>query len=235
MSNDKKHLGQNFLISNQIINFIIEEANIQSDDVVLEIGSGRGILLPLLCKKAKKVISVELDTRLYGFIKSNFSDLNNLIVKNEDGFRHDDYEFTVFISNLPYYKSKSAIEWLSRQHFSHGVVMVQKEFANKILYKYTPISILANYSFDLHSVMQVKRTNFFPVPNVDSTLIKFTKRKTLSKDTIKLINKIFLHKKTVRYIAKKYNIEFNTNTKNEFNRLQNNEIIEIVQEISKFL
>jgi len=235
LSNDKKHLGQNFLISNQTINFIIESANIKRDDVVLEIGSGRGILLPLLCKKAKKVIAVELDTQLYNFIKSNFSDLNNLIVKNEDGFKHNDYDFTIFVSNLPYYKSKSAIEWLSCQNFSHGVMMIQKEFADKILYGRKAISILANYSFDLHSVLQVKRANFFPRPNVDSTLIKFTQRKILSKDIIKSINKIFSNKKIIQYIAKKYNIKLGINTKNEFNYLHNNEIIEIAQEINKFL
>ena len=235
MSNGKNNFGQNFLISNQIINFIIEEAQIKNDDVVLEIGSGRGILLPLLCKHAKKVIAVEIDTQLCDFIKSKFSNLNNLTVKNEDGFDHD-YKFTVFVSNLPYYKSKSTFEWLSKQHFSHGVIMLQKEFAHKILYECTAISILANYSFYLHHVINVNRVNFFPIPNVDSTLIKLTKKKTLSNDIIKSIHKIFLHKKAIRYmVSKKYNLTSNINIKNYFNHLQNNEIIEIAQEIQKFL
>lgn len=232
MSKDKTRYGQNFLVSNYVIRSILKAANIKSSDVVLEIGSGRGVLLPLLCQKAKKVISIELDKKLYSFVKLNFSNIDNLILKNEDGFKKT-YTFTVFVSNLPYYRSKIAFEWLSQQKFSRGVIMLQKEFVDKILHKLTATSVLVHHAFDINPLINVDRTNFFPIPNVNSVLIKLVQKRSLSINTISSINSFFLNQKLVRNIFRKYNIKYVT-AKNKLNDFQNNKIVEIAKK-TRFL
>ena len=95
----RKKLGQHFLNSNSIAEKIIAEANVTSNDVVYEIGTGLGILTPLLCKNAKKVISIDTDRQLVNNAMENFSKIKNLELKHGDGFKTKD-KFTVFVSNL---------------------------------------------------------------------------------------------------------------------------------------
>ena len=105
----RKQLGQHFLNSNSIAKSIVSEAKITKDDIVFELGTGLGILTPLLCEKANKVISVDVDEKLVRNAKSTFSNIDNLILKSGDGFKKKD-SFSIFVSNLPYSKSKDAIE-----------------------------------------------------------------------------------------------------------------------------
>ena len=120
----RKSLGQHFLTSNSIAKFIVSNADITKQDVVYELGTGQGILTPLLCSEAQKVISADIDDDLIEDAKSKFSNLDNLVLKSGDGLKIQD-EFSIFVSNIPYSKSKDAIEWLAQKNFSHGVIMVQ--------------------------------------------------------------------------------------------------------------
>ena len=86
----RKQLGQHFLNSNSIAKSIVSEAKITKDDIVFELGTGLGILTPLLCEKANKVISVDVDEKLVRNAKSAFSDIENLILKSGDGFKKKD-------------------------------------------------------------------------------------------------------------------------------------------------
>ena len=170
----RKLLGQHFLNSKSIAEFIVNESQISKTDVVFEIGTGRGILTPLLCKKAQRVISVDADERLIRRAKSEFSNLHNLLLESGDGFKKK-YDFTVFVSNLPYSRSKDAIEWLAQNSFSHGVIMVQKEFAEKLLAQSKnrrAISIIATYAFDITKISDVGKNNFSPPPKIDSVILK---------------------------------------------------------------
>src|SRR3990172_2568384 len=130
----RRRLGQHFLHSQSVAKKIVEAAGITKKDVVLEIGTGRGILVPLLCEKAGKVISIESDSFLYDLAREKFSDITNLTLLHGDGFKTEE-KFTIFVSNLPYSKSRDAVEWLGRKKFRRAVVMVQKEFAEKIAEK----------------------------------------------------------------------------------------------------
>ena len=116
----------------------------------LRLETGKGFLTSLLCSKASKVISVDADEQLIVDAKSKLSQFENLVLKSGDGFKKKD-SFTIFVSNLPYSRSKDAIEWLAQTSFSHGVVMVQKEFAEKLVTKNSKdrkaISIIAEYCF----------------------------------------------------------------------------------------
>ena len=207
----RKKLGQHFLNSNSIAQLIVSEAKITKNDVVFELGMGLGILTPLLCKKAKNVISIDVDENLIRNAKSAFSDIDNLIIKSGDGFKKKD-SFSIFVSNLPYSRSKDAIEWLAQNSFSHGVIMVQKEFAEKLLVKSTKqrkaITIVANYAFDITILANVGNHNFSPPPKIDSVILKIIQKNTMKKDLIQTINKIFSYRrKTVKNILKQFNKE----------------------------
>ena len=162
----RKLLGQHFLNSKSIAEFIVKEARISKTDVVFEIGTGLGILTSLLCKNAQKVISIDTDRNLIKKAKSELTQFDNLVLKAGDGFKQKD-EFSIFVSNLPYSKSKDAIEWLAQNSFSHGVIMVQKEFAEKLVAtskNRRAISIIATYTLDIKKISDVGKNNFSPSP-----------------------------------------------------------------------
>jgi len=207
----RKRLGQHFLTSNSIAKSIVSEAKITKNDIVFEIGTGQGILTPLLCQKSNKVISVDMDEELIRNAKSKFSDIDNLVLKSGDGFKKKD-DFSIFVSNLPYSRSKDAIEWLAQTSFSHGVIMVQKEFADKLLATSSKqrkaISIIATSAFEITAILKVGKNNFSPPPKIDSTVLKIIKKNNLSKELIQTINKIFSYRrKTVKNILKQFNKE----------------------------
>ena len=100
----RKQLGQHFLNSITIAKSIVSDAQISKNDIVYEVGTGLGILTPLLCEKSQKVISIDLDENLIRNAKIKFNDIENLVLKSGDGFKNQD-PFTIFVSNLPYSKS----------------------------------------------------------------------------------------------------------------------------------
>ena len=228
----RKQLGQHFLNSNSIAQSIVSEAKITKKDIVFELGTGLGILTPLLCKKANKVISVDVDEKLVRNAKSAFSDIDNLTLKSGDGFKKKD-SFSIFVSNLPYSKSKEAIEWLAQTSFSHGVIMVQKEFADKLLAKSSKrraISIIANHAFEITKISKVGKNNFSPPPKVDSVVLKIIQKNTIKKDLIQTINKIFSYRrKTVKNILKQFNKE--TVIDKRVDDLSGDEIINLANQI----
>lgn len=231
----RKRLGQHFLTSNTIAKSIVSEANISKNDVVFELGTGLGILTPLLCENAKKVISIDTDKELYEKAKSHFSHIDNLAIEFGDGFKRQDV-FSIFVSNLPYSKSKEAIEWLAITPFSHGVIMVQKEFAEKLLTKSAKcrrsISIIANYAFEIEKFLDVGQKNFSPPPNVESVVLKITKKQSVEKDLIHVVNKMFSYRrKTIQNIFKQFGKE--TVIVKRLDDLSGDEIIDLAKQILK--
>ena len=229
----RKLLGQHFLNSQTIAKSIITEAKITKKDIVFELGTGLGILTPLLCEKAHKVISVDADEKLIRSAKSKFSDIDNLVLKSGDGFKEQD-TFSIFVSNLPYSRSRDAIEWLAQSSFSHGVIMVQKEFAEKLLVKSSKkrkaITITANHAFEISTVLKVGKNNFSPPPEIDSVILKIIKKNTMSKELIQTINKIFSYRrKTVKNILKQFHKE--TLMDKRVDDLSGEEIINLANQI----
>ena len=230
----RKLLGQHFLNSKSIAEFIVKEARISETDVVFEIGTGLGILTPLLCENAHKVISVDADENLIKKAKSKFSEFDNLVLKSGDGFKKRDI-FSIFVSNLPYSKSKDAIEWLAENSFSHGVIMVQKEFAEKLLAtskNRRAISIIATHAFDIEKISDVGKNNFFPPPKVDSVILKISKKTTMDKKLILTINDIFSYRrKTVKNILKQFDKQ--STIEKRIDDLSGDEIINLAKQILK--
>ena len=229
----RKKLGQHFLNSSAIAQSIVSEARISKKDTVFELGTGLGVLTPLLCEKAQKVISVDADEQLIKQAKSQFSGIDNLVLKSEDGFKNRD-SFSIFVSNLPYSRSKDAIEWLAQTSFSHAVIMVQKEFAEKLLAKKAKdrkaVSVIANHCFDISIAFKVGKNNFSPPPKIDSVVLKITQKTTLDKSIIQTINKIFSYRrKTVKNILKQFGKESKIDTR--IDDLLGDEIIDLAKQI----
>ena len=229
--NRRKNLGQHFLQSETIAKSIVSNANITRNDVVLEIGTGYGILIPYLCKNAKQVFSIENDQNLHLFAKSNFDDYPNLVLEYGDGF-NSSHSFSVFVSNLPYSKSRFALEWLLQKKFSRAVIMVQKEFSEKLISsgEHKAISVLANYGFRIKFLMNVKNSNFSPIPKVDSVVILLEQNKIVPKILISTVNRIFSYRrKTIQTILKQFGL--NSTSKKRLDELSGGEIIKIAQKI----
>ena len=228
----RKLLGQHFLNSKSIAEFIVKEARISKTDVVFEIGTGLGILTPLLCKNAQKVISIDADENLIKKAKSKFTRFNNLILKSGDGFKQKD-EFSIFVSNLPYSKSRAAIEWLAQNSFSHGVIMVQKEFAEKLIAtskNRRAISIIATHAFDIEKISNIGKNNFSPPPKVDSVILKISKKTIMDKNLVSTINDIFSYRrKTVKNILKQFNKQ--STIEKRVDDLSGDEIVNLAKQI----
>jgi 16S rRNA (adenine1518-N6/adenine1519-N6)-dimethyltransferase len=186
-----------------------------------------------LCEQAKKVISVDADEKLIRSAKSKFSKIDNLVLRSGDGFKQNDV-FSIFVSNLPYSRSKDAIEWLAQSTFSHGVIMVQKEFAEKLLAKSSKnrkaVSIIATYAFEISIVSKVGKNNFSPPPKVDSVILKIIQKNSMNEEIIQIINKIFSYRrKTVKNILKQFNKK--TLMDKRIDDLSGDEIINLAKQI----
>lgn len=228
--NKRKKLGQHFLVSQSIAQKIVHAANITDEDTVLEIGTGRGILTPILCKNAKKVISIDVDRTLYEQAREKFS-FDNLELLCGDGFKTEK-RFSILVSNLPYSKSKSAIQWLCQKKLCHAVIMIQKEFSEKLFAQRHAVAIIANYCFEIKEIIKVGKNNFMPAPKIDSVVIKLVQKHTLSYDVIKTVNLLFSHRrKTLANILKKYDIT--SDSKQRLDDLESEEIIKIAKQICK--
>ena len=233
---NKRHsLGQHFLISSQVAHSIVDLVGIKRGDVILEVGTGKGILTPHLCARAKKVISIEKDPGLYREAKKAFGGVKNLALEQGDAFERDGVEFDVFVSNLPYSESRNAIEWLAQRRFSHAVVMVQKEFAQKLFSKgggcRRAVTVIASYCMDMEELMDVTKTSFQPPPKVDSVVLSLKQKRTLSKDLIAAVNTLFsFRRKTIRNIARKFGLVVDSDKR--IDDLSDSEIIDLARKIA---
>ena len=183
-----KSLGQNFLINENILDKIIESANICSDDVVLEIGTGIGTLTQRLCENAKKVIAVEIDKNLIPILNETLSDYYNITIINKDILKTDINEELKNLSvnqkikvvaNLPYYITTPIIMKVleDKVNVDCMVLMLQKEVADRMnatpsTKDYGSLSIAVQYYCDTDIVCRVPKSSFIPEPNVDSLVLK---------------------------------------------------------------
>jgi 16S rRNA (adenine1518-N6/adenine1519-N6)-dimethyltransferase len=187
------------LVDRRILAKILSAAYIGKDEIVLEAGTGQGILTAELCKYAKQVISYEIDINLYRKVKEQqlLSRFKNLQLVNADLFKtKDPHSFDVFVSNLPYSRSRDAIEWLSTQKFDRAILMVQEEFADKLAARpdsknYRAISALAAHCFAIEKLFKVRRESFDPKPNVESSIIRIIPVNTITREVVRNINLLF--------------------------------------------
>ena len=186
----KKSLGQNFLIDKKMINLITEVGDINSKDIVLEVGPGTGNLTEkILEKKPKDFILIEKDKRLVDLLKQKYG--NKINIFNEDilKFSYKNYydKKLVIFGNLPYNISTQILaKWIKIQNLDkfckRFVLMFQKEVADRIIAKtntknYGRLSIFANWKMNIEKIIDIEPISFKPAPKVKSTLLMFTPKK----------------------------------------------------------
>ena len=192
----KKRLGQNFLVDGEVIQDIIEFANISPDDTIVEIGPGVGFVTEQLIKYAKKVIVIELDEEAVRELKK--LDAPNLEIIHNDVLKTDlstltEGEFKV-VANIPYYITSPIIAHLlgeiddlnnkNRNKIKDIILMVQEEVARRMVAdensenkQYGLLTILSQFWADVEILRIVGRKCFYPAPKVTSALVKLDVRK----------------------------------------------------------
>ena len=191
-----KKLGQNFVVDANTCRKIVKLADVGNKDIALEIGPGLGSLTLALLESAKQVVAVEIDDRLakqlpLTALEHGFSE-KTLITLNQDamGLKKLPIKPNVLVANLPYNISVPVL-LNTLEHFpaiTRGVVMVQSEVAHRLAAKpdnkdYGSPTVKANWWSSLHLAGSVGRSVFWPVPNVDSSLVRFDRHEPLGSES----------------------------------------------------
>ena len=190
----KKRLGQNFLVSKEIIDEILK--NVSSEDNILEIGAGAGFVTEKLVLKAKKVIAVEIDENACNLLLNNLARYKNFTLIHNDILKTDISELfekgqrIKIVANIPYYITTPILVHLlgeideinhkTRSAINEIILMVQYEVAKRIVAdensknkEYGLLSILSNFWAETEIIKKVSKKCFYPSPKVDSALVKF--------------------------------------------------------------
>jgi 16S rRNA (adenine1518-N6/adenine1519-N6)-dimethyltransferase len=193
-----KSLGQNFVIDSNTCQKIVRLAGITSSDHVVEIGPGLGSLTLALLQASDKVTAIEIDKRLADQLeittKSHGASLKDLVIINADAMEVDEIAGRPdkLVANLPYNISVPVLlTFLEKfESITSGIVMVQSEVAERLAAKpgskiYGVPSAKAAWWADLQLADSVSRSIFWPVPKVDSSLVKFTRHEPLGDETLR--------------------------------------------------
>lgn len=181
----KKKFGQNFLRDKNLLMKIVRESNI-ANQFVIEVGPGQGALTTFLASSAKKVIAYEIDETLKPILNELENQYDNLSVIYQDFL---DADLSIYsedlhvVANVPYYITTPILfKLLETKNIKTASLMIQKEVCERLLAvpnskQYNALSIILQYHAEASKMMDVKRHMFFPVPNVDSAVIRIVKRK----------------------------------------------------------
>ena len=224
----KKSLGQNFLTDRDVLETIVNTAEI-TNKTILEIGPGTGNLTSFILKKnPKKVFVIEKDNDLAENLNNIFA--NQLTIINDDVLNIDENllfkdRVTVF-GNLPYNISTEILsKWIVNLKdnfwFDHLILMFQKEVADRIVAKfntsaYGRLSILSNWKLDVKKICDIKPESFSPRPKIDSSLLFFSPKKNFykikdPKNLEKITRVFFSHRR--KMLKKPFNQLFNGDQK----------------------
>jgi len=177
----RKSLAQNFITKYRLVDSLLTESSINSNDIVYEIGPGTGMLTKALAKKAKKVIAIEKDHDLYMRLKKKFEHDHNIILHNVDflRFRIRDSRYKVY-ANIPFNITSAVMRKFAYAESPprEAYLIMQEEAAEKFsgMPKTTQFSVLAKPWFRLRVIKSFRRTDFSPVPKVDVVMLHMEKR-----------------------------------------------------------
>ncbi|MFH2033598.1 MAG: 16S rRNA (adenine(1518)-N(6)/adenine(1519)-N(6))-dimethyltransferase RsmA [Candidatus Margulisiibacteriota bacterium] len=193
----KKRLGQHFLVDPMVLERIIEAAELNKDDVVLEIGTGLGILTAELAKRAKKVVSVDVDQDMIDISRQVLKDFDNVELIRADVLKYLDrrgvlqYAPKKIIGNLPYYITAPIIEKIfclpkgddDHPRLLRAVLMLQKEVAQRMAAnpgskQYGSFSVFVQFHAEVELLSLVSKSSFIPWPEVSSAIVVLSPHKT---------------------------------------------------------
>ena len=178
----RKRLGQNFLIDNDLLQKLPFYASVNDADVVLEVGAGLGFLTRLLAQKCRKVVAVEIDSRLVRILKEQFHDVQNVELIEGDVLEVSIPPFNKVVSTPPYSISSLLLFWLLERKFDCAVLAFQKEFAERLNASvdskdYSRLTVSTYYRADVELLDYVPKELFYPPPDVDSIVVRLKPRK----------------------------------------------------------
>lgn len=183
----KKRLGQNFLKSKDAIERIIDIINPQPGQTIVEVGSGRGALTLPLAESGARIIGVEFDRDLTGYLDKLLRKHDNVTILNQDFLDYDPAEaaceqFTL-VGNLPYNISSPVVEWAVRHHdrIPMACLMMQKEVGERLGSSpgkkgWSPAAIFTQLYFEIEVCFSIGPTDFHPRPQVASSVIRLTRK-----------------------------------------------------------
>jgi len=172
----KKRLGQHFVVNSDILQRLVSCASLTEDDVVLEVGAGLGFLTQLLSSKCKKVVAVEVDSKIVKILKAQLPDMPNVDLIEGDALKVSLPPFNKVVSAPPYSISSPLLFRLLERKFDWAVLILQKEFAERLAASvgskdYGRLTVTIYYRADVELLDYVPRTMFYPPPNVDSMMV----------------------------------------------------------------
>jgi 16S rRNA (adenine1518-N6/adenine1519-N6)-dimethyltransferase len=182
----KKRLGQHFLVDRNILNKVIWAAQVEKEDTVLEVGPGLGEMTIALARQAKRVIAIEIDSKLVAILNEKMKNYPNVEVVKSDILKVDFNQFLKkeghpikVVANLPYQVSTQLLFRFieSKETFSTFTLMLQKEVAERMVAppggkEYGPLSIFIQMFLDVSIRFFIKPSAFFPPPKVESAVIQ---------------------------------------------------------------
>ena len=248
----KKNLGQNFLQDEKILQKIVESVMCTEDDCIVEIGPGHGALTKYLVKYNCPVIAFEIDKEVKPVLdrikapnlRVVYEDFMKVNVKK---YLPDNYKNLYIIANIPYYITTPILEKIIAENLNEKTctLMVQKEVADRFSAKpgskdYGSISVYLDYYYQVKKLFEVPRKAFYPVPNVDSAIIKLARKDKRDladeKNFFKFVKSAFQFKrKNLRNNLKNYDLEkinsvlvkYNHNLQNRAEEISLKEFLDI--------
>ncbi|MBI3860178.1 MAG: hypothetical protein HY296_08125 [Thaumarchaeota archaeon] len=190
----RQRLGQHYLVDEDVVRRMIAEAGIRAEERVLEVGTGKGALTVELAEVSSRLEGYEIDP-------SNFRDTaarvsgGNVTIRMGDAF-NSKRKFDVIVSSLPYSVSAKFVGWLSQTRYRRGVVLLQKDFVEKVTSEpgsrdYRAVSAIAQMSTEFKLLAVVPRAAFDPPPKVDSVMVSVAPRKLMSAEQVAWVRKLF--------------------------------------------
>lgn len=187
----KKSLGQNFLRNDTIIHNIVSLFDVEKNDLIIEIGPGMGALTEKLTQLPSSLICIEIDQDMRPFLEKYESDKCHIIYEDilktnlKELINNRQYNNLYIIGNLPYYITSPIITYLinSNIDIQEMIFMVQNEVADRFCARpghkeFGYITLFINYFFDVQKRLFVGKENFYPIPKVDSAVIKLTRKES---------------------------------------------------------
>jgi 16S rRNA (adenine1518-N6/adenine1519-N6)-dimethyltransferase len=189
----RRALGQHYLVDESVVDLMVRTAGIEGHERVLEIGTGKGVVTRELCKVATSVEAFELD--LANYLATKRLNLEGLTLRAENAFSGP-REFDILVSSLPYSESSNFVEWLAKLRYKKVVVILQRDFAEKLLARpgderYRATSVISQISSNVRIIRGVEKASFEPPPSVSSVLVTIRQRRILSEEEIHLIKMLF--------------------------------------------
>ena len=210
-------LAQNFLRNPKLVRRLVRMSKIGLSDTVYEIGPGNGIITAALASVARRVIAVEKDPELVRRLCERFRSVENVVIVEKDFLNYSfrDAEYKIF-ANIPYNRTAQIVRKIlqDRSNLGEAYLIMQKEAAKKFSGspRATLCSILVKPFFELQVLSQLKRTDFWPIPNVDSVLVSIKRRASPFIDA----QDVPLYREFVRYGFERWKPNLRLTFKNVF-------------------